>query len=104
MTAEFDHWFSKPFMIPKVKGLASLNDLWPISLLGWVHRLVARVLTLRLRLTINKLVSHTQTTFIRGRSIYDGWVIASEVLNVMKKEKNDLIFKTDLEKAYGCVS
>lgn len=46
---------------------------------------------------------HTQSAFIRGRNIYNGWIIASEVLNVMKRRKECLIFKLNFEKAYDCV-
>lgn len=46
-------------LIPKVKGLAALNDFRLISLLGCIHKLFARVLTSRLRSMIDNLVSHT---------------------------------------------
>lgn len=41
-SGEFDHHFMVPFisLIPMVKGLASLNDFYPISLLGLFHKLV----------------------------------------------------------------
>lgn len=87
-----------------MKEFASLNDFIHIFLLGWVHKLVAHVLTLRLRSVIDNLISHTQTEFIWGRSIYDGWEIASEVLDVMKRKKVDLIFKLDFKKAYDYVN
>lgn len=106
MDAEFDNRLSEFFIaiIPKVKGPSSLNEFCPISLLGWIHKLVARVLTSRLRSIIDQLISHTQTTFIRGHSIYDGWIIASEVLNIMKWNKESLVFKFDFEKDYDRVS
>lgn len=56
---------------------------------------VARVLTKKLRSVIDQLVRHTQIAFISGRSIYDGWVIASEVVYVVKKNQEGLIFKLD---------
>lgn len=99
--AEFDHRFSESFisLIPKVKGPSLLNDFHPISLLRWIHKLVTKVLTSRLRRFIDHLVSHTQTVFIRGCSIYDGWVVASELLDVMQRKKEGLIFKLDFGKA-----
>lgn len=41
--------------------------------------------TPRLWLVIHGLVSHIQITFICGRSIYDGWIIAFEVLDAFEK-------------------
>lgn len=102
---DFDSRFFESFifLILKVKSLVSFNKFCPISLLGWVHKLIARVLMKRLRSIINQLVSHSQTTFIRGCNIHDGCIIASEVLEAMKKDKQSLIFKLDFEKAYDRV-
>lgn len=58
---EFDNWFSTSFivLIPKVGCSSNLNDFRSISLLGWVHKLVARVLAKRLRGMMGKLVWYT---------------------------------------------
>lgn len=103
--ANFNAIFSKSLisLISTIKSLVSLNNFRLISFLGQVHKLVARVLTTRLRLVIDKLVRHTQTDFIRGHNIYDGWIIASQVLDAMK-DKHDLIFKLKFEKAYDRVN
>lgn len=87
--AEFDHWFSESFiaLIPKVKDPSSLNELRPISLLGWIQKLVVRVLTSKLHSMIDQLISHTQTVFI-----------ASKVLDITKRNKEGFIFKLDFEK------
>lgn len=58
----------------------------------------------RLHTVIDHLISHSQTFFIRSLNIYDGWVIASEVLDVMKTNKKGLIFILDYEKTYNHVS
>lgn len=86
---EFYFRFSESIisLIHKIKSPMSLNDFQPICLMDWVHKLIAKVLTGRLRSLINWLVRHSQTTFICGRHIHDGWIIASEVLDVMKKRQ-----------------
>lgn len=86
---EFDFRFFEPFisLIPKVKCLVSMNGFKSILLLGWVHKLIGKVLIGRLRIVINQFVSQSQTTFIRGYSIHDGWIITSKVLDALKKEK-----------------
>lgn len=66
--------------------------------------LVARVLTARLRSVINQLVNTTQTTFIKGHNIYDGWIVVFKVLGAMKKDREGLIFKLDFEKTYDRVN
>lgn len=52
---------------------------------------------------VDNLVSHTQIAFIWGRSVYDGWVVGLEILDVMKKNKKGIIFKLDFEKGYDHV-
>lgn len=85
--AEFDYRLSSSFISPisKVASPTGLNDFRSISLLGWVHKLVTRVLARRLRRVMGKLVRDTRTTFIKGRSFFEDWTLASEVLDAMKK-------------------
>lgn len=60
MDTVFDHRFSKFFiaLILKVKGPSSLNDFRPISFVGRIHKLVAKVLISRLHMVIDHLISH----------------------------------------------
>lgn len=76
----------------------------PISLIGCIHKLVACVLIARLRMGMNFLVSFTQTAFIQGRNIYDGWILVAEVVDLIKRNKSGIIFKLDFEKAYDWVN
>lgn len=50
-----------------------------------------------------KLVSYTQFAFIKDRNIFKGWTLASKVLDEMKGMGNNLLFKTDFEKAFNSV-
>lgn len=52
------------------------------------------------------MVSETRCAFIRGRQIFDGVLLANEVIHSMKKKegmKGNLIFKLDFSKAYEYV-
>lgn len=104
-SAEFEHKFFSSFMslIPKVSCSLSLNDFRLISLLGWVHKLVTWVLVARLRRVMGKLVRDSQTVFIRGISIFEGWTVALKVPNGMKRYGEGLAFKIDIEKVYDCM-
>ena len=58
----------------------------------------------RLRLVVGKVVSETQTAFVKDRKILDGVLIANEVVDVASKSKKELLlFKVDFEKAYDSV-
>lgn len=104
-TIEFDHQFSFSFitLVPKVTSLSNLNDFRPFSLLGWVHKLITYVPAARLEGGIGKLVRDTQSSFIKGRNIFEGWMMSSEMLDEMKRVGNCIVFKIDFEKTYDNV-
>jgi hypothetical protein len=53
---------------------------------------------------VGKVVSKTQSAFIKGRQILDGILIANEIVDDAKKSNKDLLlFKVDFEKAYDLV-
>ncbi|RVW74273.1 Transposon TX1 uncharacterized 149 kDa protein [Vitis vinifera] len=70
-------------LIPKKGGAEDLGDYGPISLLGGLYKLLAKVLANRLKKIIDKVISPDQNAFIKGRQILDGSLIANEVLHKM---------------------
>jgi hypothetical protein len=74
-------------LIPKKDNQVNLNDFRPISLEGCSHKILSNVLANRLKRFLPSLISETQTTFIQGRQILDGIVIANEVINEAKRLK-----------------
>jgi len=53
---------------------------------------------------IGRVISETQTTFMKDRQILDGILIANEVVDEAKKSKKEfMLFKVDFEKAYDLV-
>jgi hypothetical protein len=91
-------------LIPKVASPQSLGGFRPISLLGCIYKLVAKVLVARLARVIGDLIPNTQSAFIKGRQLVDGVLVVSEVIDYAKKSgKECLIFKVDFEKAYDSV-
>ncbi|KAJ9539609.1 hypothetical protein OSB04_026115 [Centaurea solstitialis] len=91
-------------LIPKVATPLSLNDYRPISLIGVLYKVIAKVLAHRLKKVIGKVISDPQSAFIKGRNILDGVLIANEVVDFVRfKKRKGLIFKVDFEKAYDSV-
>ncbi|GAU49699.1 hypothetical protein TSUD_181970 [Trifolium subterraneum] len=54
-------------LIPKFDSLQRLNDFRPISLVGNLYKILAKVLANRLRLVIGSVISGSQTTFVKDR-------------------------------------
>ncbi|GAU17884.1 hypothetical protein TSUD_330100 [Trifolium subterraneum] len=91
-------------LIPKVESPQRLNDFRPISLVGSLYKILAKVLANRLRLVMGSVISESQTAFVRDRQILDGILIANEVVDEARRTKKELlIFKVDFEKAYDSV-
>ena len=54
-------------LIPKKGGVEDLGDFRPISLLGGLYKLLAKVLANRLKKVLGRVVSVDQNVFVRGR-------------------------------------
>ena len=50
----------------------------PISLVGSVYKILAKVLANHMRMVLDKLISETQNSFVGGRQILDSILIANE--------------------------
>ena len=54
-------------LIPKKEGAEDLSNFRPISLVGSVYKLLAKVLTNRLKLMMGEVISDFQQAFVQGR-------------------------------------
>jgi hypothetical protein len=92
-------------LIPKIPGAFSLKDFRPISLVGGIYKIIAKVLANRLKIVLEKVISKSQSAFIKGRRILDPILIANECLDSrIRSREPGVICKMDLEKAYDHVN
>ena len=68
-------------LIPKKQNASNIRDFRPISLIGTVYKLLAKVLANRLRMVLDGLISESQNAFVGGRKILDSVLIANECLD-----------------------
>ncbi|GJU52590.1 RNA-directed DNA polymerase, eukaryota [Tanacetum coccineum] len=91
-------------LIPKVHDANLVKDFRPISLIGSIYKIIAKILANRLVGVLGDIVNEVQSAFISDRQILDGPFILNEVIQWCKsKKKQSLIFKVDFEKAYDSV-
>ncbi|GJW09970.1 RNA-directed DNA polymerase, eukaryota [Tanacetum coccineum] len=77
-------------LIPKSPGANTVKDFRPISLIGSVYKIIAKILANRLVGVLGDIVNEVQSAFIADRQILDGPFILNEVLQWCKKKKNNL--------------
>ncbi|GKV30574.1 hypothetical protein SLEP1_g39375 [Rubroshorea leprosula] len=96
--------FSYITLVPKKKNPTSLKEFRPICTVRSIYKILAKVLTNRLKKVIGKIISTSQSAFIKGRQLVDCAFTLNEIVHDLKtKRRNDIIFKADFEKAFGSV-
>jgi hypothetical protein len=103
---KFEHSLNASFiaLIPKKQNASNIRDFRPISLIGSVYKLLAKVLANRLKGVLDSLISESQNAFVGGRKILDSVLIANECLDSkLKSHVPGVICKLDIKKAYDHV-
>ncbi|GKV16979.1 hypothetical protein SLEP1_g27539 [Rubroshorea leprosula] len=92
-------------LVPKVENPVRIEEYRPISLIGVIYKILAKLLANRLKKVLENVIGEQQMAFLKGRQLMDGVVIANEVIDeVKKKKKKAFLFKIDFEKAFDKVS
>src|SRR6266498_2851900 len=91
-------------LIPKVQEANLIQQYRPICLLSVSFKIFTKVITNRLNTVADKMVSLTQTAFLRGRNIPERVVILHETIHEMHRKKlSGVILKIDFKQAYDKV-
>jgi hypothetical protein len=92
-------------LIPRKHGADQIKDFRPISLVGGMYKIIAKLLANRLGVVLGKIVSPSQNAFVKGWQILDSVLIANECLDCrLKSNTPGVICKLDLKKAYDHVN
>ena len=82
-----------------------MDEYRPVSLIGCMYKIVAKLLANRLKKIVPLIIDERQSTFIEGRHLLQSTLIENEVVEEAKiSQKPCLVFKVDYEKAYDSVS
>lgn len=75
-----------------------------IALYNTQYKIIAKLLSMRIKPLLHMLISPSQSAFVSGRSIGDNVLITHEVLHFLRQSKAEkhvsMAVKTDMSKAY----
>ncbi|CAM8914616.1 unnamed protein product [Rhodiola kirilowii] len=109
MNGVLDDRFNKTLivLIPKKKDADRMEDLRPISLCNVAIKIITKILAARLQGILDKVISASQSAFIKGRIITDKFIVAHEISHFLKRCRSQKEFfasiKVDMSKAYDRV-
>ena len=92
-------------LIPKIPNASRMTDFGPISCLNILYKVIARLLTSRLKILLYQVISPSQSAFLPGRLLAENVLLATEIVhgyNWRSIEPRGML-KVDLRKAFDSV-
>lgn len=92
-------------LIPKKHDAGSLSDYRPISCCNVIYKIIAKILSNRLKVVVGELISKNQHAFLNNRQIGDCSLLGHEIIRDFNKSHGQrACIKIDLQKAFDSVN
>lgn len=75
-------------LVPKVRDLTSLDQYRPISLVGYLYKIISKVLSCRLKLVLLEVINDCQSTFLKDKGLLDSILVANDVIDELIQGKS----------------
>ncbi|GJZ52154.1 RNA-directed DNA polymerase, eukaryota, reverse transcriptase zinc-binding domain protein [Tanacetum coccineum] len=95
-------------VVPKIVSPRKVVDYRPISCCNVVYKTISKIITNRLKMVLNNLVSENQNAFILGRQISNNILLKQELMRGYNWNtwggSSRCAFKINIQKAYDTIS
>ncbi|KAG7547838.1 Reverse transcriptase domain [Arabidopsis suecica] len=92
-------------LIPKVVNASKTTDFRPISCLNTLYKVIAKLLSSRLKSLLSRVISSAQSAFLPGRLLAENVLLATEIVHGYNRKNIESrgMLKVDLRKAFDTV-
>lgn len=92
-------------LIPKQPKVCTLGDYRPISCCNLIYKVISKIIALRLKPILQDCISPNQAAFLKGRSLGENVLLASELIRNYHKPScpKSCMLKLDIRKAFDTV-
>ncbi|KAG7559114.1 Alpha/Beta hydrolase fold [Arabidopsis thaliana x Arabidopsis arenosa] len=92
-------------LIPKVPEACKLGDFRPISCCNLIYKVISKIIANRMKPILQECVSPNQAAFLKGRSLGENVLLASELIRNYQKVAcpKSCMVKVDIRKAFDTV-
>ena len=84
-----------------------MKQVRPISLCSIFYKIISKIMVYRMQGFISRIISSNQSTFVKGRLIFDNILVAHEWMHYLKNKRAGTLFemalKLDMSKVYDRV-
>ena len=70
-------------LVPKVPNPGSMHDYRAISCCNTIYKCISKIIVARLKRFLPKIINHSQSAFVQGRSIADNVLITQEIIIII---------------------
>lgn len=77
-------------LISKVASSRKMTQMHSISLYNVIYKVIAKLVTNRIKGVMPRLFSQNQSVFVAGRQIQDNILVVHEILHSLKVEKRGM--------------